>query len=292
MFCLNIVITSKLCFSETNTLDLSLDVSEGTGLWTSKGKETATDHQASEFMLSRRLFYAKKFDDKSTVKNDIWKKIAYEMVAAGFEINVDKSGIEKLRQKFKNLVRKYTEFLKHINQTGRERKHFPEHYQLLHSILGDKDKYHPKNVFDSLTHVAENTASSQLKEVDEITRVDMTLPDTEETDSIVASIGTCSTNAPVEERHVPLEERNRENTIPESVDRFSKTKLKVKPKSNKSVMVEAFNNAHKESIALQEDQFNKLLAVLNKQNVLLERQNEQRDELIHIFRDINKASST
>ncbi|KAK9679334.1 Myb/SANT-like DNA-binding domain [Popillia japonica] len=74
-------------------------------LWSSKGKPSIKDTEATDFFLMLRQKYASQFDDKKTCKNKIWQRIATEMEENNFKLG--KNGAEKCRQKFQNLLKLY-----------------------------------------------------------------------------------------------------------------------------------------------------------------------------------------
>lgn len=127
-------------------------------IWGSKGIPSEEDHEATLKLLELRLKFAEKFSNKKTSHFRIWQEIATEMTKAGYNLG-KKDAATKCRQKFTNLQNKvYYPFVKHINNTGAERKAPPLYFNELQSILGDKHKSNPTYLSDS-----EESSSSVAK---------------------------------------------------------------------------------------------------------------------------------
>lgn len=109
-------------------------------VWSSKGRPSEEDNKATEMFLALRKKYAHFFDDRKTVKFQLWKKIADEMYEKGVFVGHGKEGAIKCRQKFTNLTRMYLQYNKHNHITGTETIPEPPYYNEIHAILGYKDK--------------------------------------------------------------------------------------------------------------------------------------------------------
>lgn len=123
--------------------------SENNVIWTTK-RPTALDHEATEYFLKLREFYNSKFEDKKTVKKNIWTLIVQKMNEAGYNVGQGKEAGEKCRMKFANMQKQYLLYIKHIKTTGVEHRDPPLYFEEMHKILGGQDKVYPKNLQDSL----------------------------------------------------------------------------------------------------------------------------------------------
>lgn len=120
-------------------------------VWHSKGRPTKADDEATMLLLELRQKYNYKFNDSRTTNHSLWTLIAEEMEAGGFDICPTKSGPAiKCRQKFVNLESQYNGYIKHMKQTGEEKKSPPPYYDVLHAILG-KISTGFKNVYPNNT---------------------------------------------------------------------------------------------------------------------------------------------
>ncbi|CAH1101791.1 unnamed protein product [Psylliodes chrysocephalus] len=127
-------------------------------VWKSKGKNSEEDKQAVEILLVERLRLAHKFDDKKTVKIQLWKEIAQELEKHKFNVTG-----EQCRQKFSNIQKSYINYVRQINSTGSGKIDPPENYDLIHAILGGKDKILLNDVIDTMDVLSPtnlNSASS------------------------------------------------------------------------------------------------------------------------------------
>lgn len=124
-------------------------------IWTSK-RPTQEDIEATETFLKLRIKYADKFDDRKTVKTQLWQKIANEMSEMGLFVGEGKDAVEKMRLKFSNLQKQYLLYIKHMKSTGESQKDPPPFFELMHGILGRKDKSNPTNLQDTLKDITNN----------------------------------------------------------------------------------------------------------------------------------------
>jgi hypothetical protein len=128
-------------------------------IWKGKGRPTANDEEATAMLLTLRGKYSSKFEDKKTIKSQIWNKIAQELAEAGFNCGIGKEGGERCRQKFANLQKQYLNHLKHVQRTGEEKRDPPPFFSEMHGILGSKDKVAPTNLQDT-EEASENDSST------------------------------------------------------------------------------------------------------------------------------------
>ncbi|KAL1488112.1 hypothetical protein ABEB36_015070 [Hypothenemus hampei] len=119
--------------------------------WSSSLKNNSRDIEATEFFLQLRYEMSDKFNDRKTLKNNLWSEICKKMNAAGYVVGESKVGIEKCRQKFANLQRSYINYVEHMKKTDESKRDPPLFRGLLHSILKNKDKIDPPYVEDSET---------------------------------------------------------------------------------------------------------------------------------------------
>ncbi|CAG9822090.1 unnamed protein product [Phaedon cochleariae] len=61
-----------------------------------------------------------------------------------------------MRLKFSNLQKQYLQYIKHVKSTGESQKDPPLFFDLMHGILGEKDKSNPTNLQDSLQDVSKD----------------------------------------------------------------------------------------------------------------------------------------
>ncbi|KAK4882306.1 hypothetical protein RN001_005625 [Aquatica leii] len=116
-------------------------------IWSSK-KPTNRDNLATECFLKLRYALTEKFVDKKNNKGKLWAQVAASMEQKGFKLG--SNGSERCRQKFANLQKMYFGYIRgHVKKTGTEKKEEPMFYELMHAILGDKDKTNPKCLLDS-----------------------------------------------------------------------------------------------------------------------------------------------
>lgn len=150
------------CDQETGS-----SVYKGSVVWCSK-KPSNRDHDATVCFLQLREKYGKQFEDRKTIKNQLWQKIATEMQNAGYYIGEGKEAAERCRQKFANLQKQYMNHVKHMTTTGEQRKDPPPFFEEMHNLLGSKDKVNPKNLQDSLMEQInihdENKENTAVKE--------------------------------------------------------------------------------------------------------------------------------
>ncbi|KAK9702506.1 hypothetical protein QE152_g29885 [Popillia japonica] len=76
----------------------SVEHSNGSNIWKSKGRPTKAEDQATTLLLQLRAQLAPKFDDKKTVKHQLWVKIAEELENSGYSCGTGKGGGERCRQ--------------------------------------------------------------------------------------------------------------------------------------------------------------------------------------------------
>ena len=193
----------------------------------------------------------------------MWGQIAEELMNHGLRIAKNKTdSAEKCRQKFANLQRAYIAFVDNTKKTGSEYIPKPPFFDELNEILGEKDKVVPKFLMDSFaTDNVENIPSS-------------------------SSIESDRANDPLEE-HQPSTSKtgdSNKNVPPKS----RPTKISVKPAKN--IIVETL----KEIEASQRNEINNIVQIIKqnmeKQNELLERQVNQRDDFLKIFKSMCKRN--
>ncbi|CAG9763464.1 unnamed protein product [Ceutorhynchus assimilis] len=119
-------------------------------VWVTKGKPSQDDKEATYQMLQLRASdkFVKKFNDKSSVKLELWKEIANTLLELGFDVDA-----RSCRQKFSNLYTKYIKFKQHVKTTGEGKREPPEFYIIMDQILGEKDKVNLQYVTDTLDPV-------------------------------------------------------------------------------------------------------------------------------------------
>lgn len=127
----------------------SVEHSNGSNIWKSKGRPTKADDQATTLLLQLRAQLAPKFDDKKTVKNQLWVKIVEELENSGYSCGTGKERGERCRQKFSNLQKQYLQHKQHMRKTGEKKKEPPPFFDEMHGILGSKHKVNPTNFQDS-----------------------------------------------------------------------------------------------------------------------------------------------
>lgn len=101
-------------------------------MWGSK-ESNQQDKEGTLAFLSIRNKYSSLFEDKKTVKNSLWQRIADEMTDMGY--NLGAGGAEKCRQKFANLQKTYMGHVKHMKTTGEKKRDPPLYFDEKHSIL-------------------------------------------------------------------------------------------------------------------------------------------------------------
>lgn len=89
-------------------------------VWTSK-KLTGLDHEATQYFLQLRASYSKKFEDKKTIKRQLYGMIAKKNVV-GYYVGEGREAIEKCRMKFANMQKQYLQYIGHMKTTGAEHK--------------------------------------------------------------------------------------------------------------------------------------------------------------------------
>jgi len=169
--------------------------------------------------------------------------------------NVGGSGkevVEKLRLKFANLQKQYFLYIKHQKSTGESQKDPPSHLELLHSILGNKDKTNPKNLIDSLVETL--TTSSGISP--------NSTPEIEETET--------SSSANIE--------ANSSNAKAEIKNRFNTTETPRSKMTTNSQLLELT----KKDIEQRNEHFTTLKSLMETQNQQRERFLNQLDKLIEI----------
>lgn len=248
-------------------------------IWSQRGKNCEQDVAATELFLQLRLKYDNLFMDKKTCKNNIWKEISNKMAEAGYIISENpKLAAEKCRQKFQNLTKLYINHINHMNKTGEQQKLPPNHFGILHDILGQKHKVKPSCLIDSLNE-SEKCIPNNLEYVDEA------MP-THGTDESVLNISNQSVNNDSQIENVnsvnPASATDL-NSKPGPSKRFQNVKTTIRPQ--KTSVVTLLKEINQENNTTADKQFNKLISVLEIQNNLLKEQNKQREEFLKILKD-------
>lgn len=228
-------------------------------VWSAR-KPTTIDNDATKLFLELRKKYKNKFDDKKTVKSQIWALIAQEMNIGGYYVGEKKEAIEKCRMKFANLQRNYLNYWKHVSTTGGEKRDPPPFFEEMHDILGTKDKIFPKLLQDSEMDMAEeNNTNETLTEND--SRVG---PSTSQ---------GCSP----------------------ALNRFKRSQLT--PKSNTDKIIEILKQQYQETSQERKEHFKSIETLIDTQNKQRDRLLNQFDKLIRIeqaklCQDKNRCSSS
>lgn len=213
-------------------------------VWSSK-RSTQVDHEATKFFLQLRSQYAEKFDDKKSVKNQLWALIAKTMNENGFFVGEKKEAVEKCRMKFANLQKSYLNYIRHINSTGTDKKDPPPYYEEMHSILSSKDKTNPINLQDTLDPMVDCEESHENNNL---------------------ATPSCSNS------------RSTEKETAEN--RFKKSR--ITPKSNTEKIMEMITKQHTENIQERREQFKSLENLIATQNTQRDRLLSQFEKLIEL----------
>lgn len=128
-------------------------------------KKTEMSKEATLEFLRMRKEFNTKFNDRKTVKNCLWEKIALEMRNNGYEMPGGREGAERCRQKFANLQRSYMNYIKQMKTTGSERRDPPPYFEEMNEILGGKHKVDPPHLEDSMdSSTSYHSSDSQHQE--------------------------------------------------------------------------------------------------------------------------------
>ncbi|XP_044745660.1 uncharacterized protein LOC123307426 [Coccinella septempunctata] len=215
-------------------------------VWSSK-KPSKRDHDATKFFLRIRVEYSHKFDDRKTIKGQIWSLIAKKMNENGFYVGEGRDAVEKCRMKFANLQKQYLNHMNHLKKTGAEHKSEPLYFSEMHSILGGKDKVCPQNL-QSTEENMRQTNSEDISQYEEVTYNTQEMLHEEE----IAS----SSSSSIDSSQIK--------------SRFT-AKKSIKPRSLNMALVETMEKIHNENSELRKNEFEELRALLETQNAQRER---------------------
>ncbi|CAG9763726.1 unnamed protein product [Ceutorhynchus assimilis] len=231
--------------SRTSSVQNGKENVENEEIWCKK-KPTEKDLMATELFLSLRDQYKDKFNDTKTTKTSIWKIIAKKLMEENY--NLGKDPVEKCRQKWANLQKKYLEHMKHLKTTGVERIETPPFFDILHGILGSKDKTNPRMLIDSEDIISEST--SEATEVPSMPKTALA--------------------------EVQAKADNRQDKINEIKKRFSST---IVPKTATAKICQIIKEESEKDRKQDKEQFKKLEEILVTQN-------DQRREFLDILKKI------
>ncbi|KAK4886382.1 hypothetical protein RN001_002653 [Aquatica leii] len=226
-------------------------------IWSSK-KPTNRDNLATECFLKLRYALTEKFVDKKNNKGKLWAQVAASMEQKRFKLG--SNGSERCRQKFANLQKMYFGYIRgHVKKTGTEKKEEPMFYELMHAILGDKDKTNPKCLLDS----------------DERPEV------TKQKDAVLQS---CTQNYATQSASTSTstDEDTAGPSTPQSHNiksRFSRDRTPLKPQSNVNQIINCLKNELGKDRDDRQKQFEAL-------NTSLDQQNQQRERFLNIFEEM------
>lgn len=245
-------------------------------IWSKRGHKSKSDTLATELLLQLRdgEKYSKLFNDKTTIKQNIWVQIGTDLKNAGFTLDEDaKVAGLKCRQKYLNLCKGYNNYMAHVSTTGKEFKDKPEFFDYLHSILGAKHKTKPLILTDSLqSDPLTPTSTDQLNfKAETASSTDTENKFEEAEDSITI----------VKNEILPSVTVEKENIAPQQKIRDAKRKKILK--SEITGLIDVIMKNHQENIELQKEQFSKFIGCINKTNELLEEQNKQRADFLKHF---------
>lgn len=203
--------------------------------------------------------FIKKFNDRKTVKWTLWKEIAQELNKKGFNVDA-----VKCRQKFLNLTKAYVAFVRHCNKTGNNKVNTPPFYDLLHNILGNKDKVLLNNISDSMPFNANST---------EIVDVSDDNLDQEQSRDVEGLPKTMSAD---------------------KVTSNSNKKSSVKSVT-KSDIIKTIVECNNKIVSAHKENMDKIMSVLTEQNEIMKsemKQNQdQREQLIHVFQELIRSKN-
>ncbi|KAF5294106.1 hypothetical protein FQR65_LT10931 [Abscondita terminalis] len=219
---------------------------------------TFWSRQATLLFLKLRTDFNNKFNDRKTVKQSLWQKIASELRIHGFDIPEGREGAEKCRQKFANLQRTYLNYIKHIKTTGEEKKDPPPYFNEVDAILRNKDKVHPPYVEDSL-----DTSSNDVIDESTASCSNSCLTVSTESNSCYSTANTVS------------------DKQKEIKNRFRSSDTSIRPTSNFTKVVELFKEQHAE---LRQDRERHMKVLEDAIRV----QNDQRDQFLAFLKRTEK----
>ncbi|CAH1104333.1 unnamed protein product [Psylliodes chrysocephalus] len=262
---LSVVRIAQTLESENGTTEVSVEeLSEPSSatnceIWSNKGKPSEEDILATTKLLEIRGSnkYKQLFNDKKNPKNKLWKNVAMVMTENGFAVTA-----VKCQQKYLNLVKSYTNHVRHLHQTGEGKKVPPPFYEEMHSIIGSKDKITLANRVDTL-------------EMPKDLEPDVNQPSTSKDSSKTYS----------NTQYNLQDDKQSEND--KTYQKVSKRKTCV----TKADVLSTIVNCNNQVIENQNKSFDKMFTFLNEQNKLIAHQNTQRDQLINILQQSLQQTS-
>ncbi|CAG9815261.1 unnamed protein product [Phaedon cochleariae] len=267
--------TSNIVSPDQNQNDL--DPRNSGMIWTTRGKPSSKDIEATDFFLSLRGndHYMKCFNDKKSSHNILWRDIAKRMNEAGYWVGEGKVATDKLRHKFKNLTKMYMNFIAYVKRTtGTPKRDPPQFYDELHKIFGEKDKTNPKLIIDSELNTSEKIVSTESLASENL--VDNHVPEN-----------------PLERSDTPF---TASDCVEQSVTKENvNANEKNKPARKRAYMSvnEDINIRLKNIETNSEKHFAQMFKLMNDQNKILKEQNDQRNKLINIFEKlVDKENKT
>lgn len=229
-------------------------------VWCSKGKSSMKDYAATQCLMELRSAekYIRRFNDRKSVKLALWKEISQEMKKQGYNVDA-----EKCRQKYSNLSKKYIAFVRHCTKTGNDKTAPPPFYDLLHKVLGSKDKVNLTDTVDTLVDWRDQTNHSGSQENENTLN---NLPHAHSSQQVV----TTPTAVPKNEKKIqdPKQKLHKLKTI------------------TKADILDKITECNEKVIQTQKENVIQIMEVLKEHNELIKGQMKQRQQLITVFENI------